>query len=92
MFIKQYRHRLPTDYDMSKIRDRAIQGRPHLDDWPGLAFKAFSIEDEGKQGAVNNAYDAKHCKRGIGDAGHIRNTLIFVAHIDRLIKEGRART
>lgn len=43
---------------MSKIRERAIKGGPLFDDRPGLAFKAFSIEEHGKLGAVNNAYSS----------------------------------
>lgn len=58
MFIKQYRHRLPADYDMAKIRSRAIKGGPLFDGRPGLAFKAFSIEERGRLGAANNAYSS----------------------------------
>lgn len=58
MFIKQYRHRLPADYDMSKIRARAAKGGPVFDDRPHLAFKSFSIEEAGQLGASGNAYSS----------------------------------
>ncbi|MEM7635353.1 MAG: DUF4865 family protein [Pseudomonadota bacterium] len=58
MFIKQYRHRLPADYDMSIIRSRVAKGGPVFDDRPHLAFKAFSVEDAGQMGATNNAYSS----------------------------------
>ncbi|WP_108882350.1 DUF4865 family protein [Anderseniella sp. Alg231-50] len=58
MFIKQYRHRLPADYDMSIIRSRVAKGGPVFDDRPHLAFKAFSIEDAGLMGATDNAYSS----------------------------------
>lgn len=58
MFMMQYRHRLPTDYDMKKIRARAIERGPAYDDRPALVFKSFSIEEQGKLGAVHNAYSS----------------------------------
>lgn len=58
MFIKQYRHRLPADYDMSIIRSRVAKGGPVFDDRPHLAFKSFSIEENGQMGAVGNAYSS----------------------------------
>jgi hypothetical protein len=58
MFIKQYRHRLPADYDMSIIRSRVAKGGPVFDDRPHLAFKSFSIEDAGQMGAAGNAYSS----------------------------------
>ena len=58
MFIKQYRHRLPADYDMSKIQARAKKGGPAFDDRPHLAFKSFSMEQAGQLGAVHNAYSS----------------------------------
>lgn len=58
MFIKQYRHRLPADYDMSIIRSRVAKGGPVFDDRPDLAFKSFSIEEAGQKGAAGNAYSS----------------------------------
>ncbi len=40
MLIARYRHRLPADYDMDRIRDRIAARRPAWDDAPGLVFKA----------------------------------------------------
>ena len=58
MLIKQYRHRLPADYDMKTIHNRAQKGGPVFDKRDGLAFKAFSIEEHGKSGSQENAYSS----------------------------------
>lgn len=58
MLIKQYRHRLPADYDMTKIHARALKGGPAFDHRDGLVFKSFSIEEKAKHGAVENAYSS----------------------------------
>ena len=58
MLLKQYRHRLPADYDISKFYDRAQKGGPAFDEREGLAFKAFCIEESGKSGALENAYSS----------------------------------
>ncbi|WP_397449025.1 DUF4865 family protein [Pseudomonas sp. NA-150] len=56
MLAKQYSHRLPADYDMNIIRQRAIARGPLWDDIQGLAFKAFVVQTKGEHGAVGNLY------------------------------------
>ncbi|MDN7182865.1 DUF4865 family protein [Caballeronia sp. SEWSISQ10-4 2] len=56
MLIKQYEHRLPSDYDMSKIRERGRTRGLVWDNAEGLAFKAFALRERGKYGAHYNAY------------------------------------
>jgi Domain of unknown function (DUF4865) len=58
MFITQYTHRLPADYDMSRIRERASTRGPDWDSYPGLIFKGFLIQEKGKLGAEANAYSS----------------------------------
>lgn len=55
MILTRYRHRLPADYDMGRIRSRIADRGPLWDDAPGLVFKAFTIEDRAR-GAPANAY------------------------------------
>ncbi|MGV8921457.1 MAG: DUF4865 family protein [Pseudomonas sp.] len=56
MLAKQYSHRLPADYDMNIIRQRAIARGPLWDDIQGLAFKAFVVQTKGEHGALGNLY------------------------------------
>lgn len=56
MLIKQYEHRLPSDYDMSQIRERGRARGPLWDNAEGLAFKAFALRERGRYGARHNAY------------------------------------
>jgi hypothetical protein len=56
MLIKQYEHRLPSDYDMSLIRARGRTRGPVWDSAAGLAFKAFALRERGQHGARHNAY------------------------------------
>lgn len=58
MFIKQYRHRLPIDHDMEKIRTRANAGGPLWESKPGLCFKVFAMQERGRHGAVSNSYSS----------------------------------
>ncbi|KXF76482.1 hypothetical protein ATN84_15695 [Paramesorhizobium deserti] len=58
MFMKQYTHRLPADYDMNRIRTRATALGPQWDGTPGLGFKAFIAQERGANGAKNNAYSS----------------------------------
>ena len=44
MLSKQYIHRLPADYDIGHVRERAARRGPLWDAAPGLGFKAFSHE------------------------------------------------
>lgn len=56
MFLKQYLHRLPIDYDMAKIRSRVRDRGPLWDDTQGLLFKAFAVQERGHHGAQSNSY------------------------------------
>lgn len=58
MILKQYRHRLPIDHNMANIRQRAQSIGPDWDSAKGLGFKAFSIQERGQCGAVENAYSS----------------------------------
>ncbi|MBP1181997.1 DUF4865 family protein [Methylobacterium sp. PvR107] len=53
MLIARYRHRLPADYDMKRIRDRVAERAPAWDAIPGLVFKAVTIEEQARAGAAN---------------------------------------
>ncbi|MGZ0719030.1 DUF4865 family protein [Pseudomonas palleroniana] len=54
MFAKQYSHRLPADYDMRVIHQRAAQLGPLWDHTEGLLFKAFIAQERGQ--AAGNVY------------------------------------
>ena len=56
MFAMQYAHRLPADYDMQVIRQRAARRGPLWDDTKGLAFKAFVSQERGRHGATGHLY------------------------------------
>ncbi|WP_432731425.1 DUF4865 family protein [Variovorax sp. W6] len=56
MFAMQYSHRLPADYDMQIIRERAARRGPLWDDTEGLAFKAFVSRERGRHGAAGHVY------------------------------------
>jgi hypothetical protein len=56
MFAMQYAHRLPTDYDLQIIRERAAERGPQWDATPGLVFKAFVLQQAGRDGATGNLY------------------------------------
>lgn len=56
MFAMQYSHRLPADYDMQIIRQRAARRGPLWDDTQGLAFKAFVSQERGQHGAAGHVY------------------------------------
>jgi Domain of unknown function (DUF4865) len=58
MVVKQYLHRLPADYDIGRIRARAAERGPMWDAVPGLALKAFIVQERGQHGAVRNAYSS----------------------------------
>ncbi len=58
MLIKQYRHRLPIDHDMSNIRNRALKGGPKWDEKAGLGFKAFSMQERNQYSAISNTYSS----------------------------------
>jgi hypothetical protein len=52
----QYAHRLPADYDLRIIRQRAAERGPLWDATPGLLFKAFVLQQAGRHGATGNLY------------------------------------
>lgn len=56
MFAMQYAHRLPADYDLQIIRQRAAERGPLWDTTPGLLFKAFVLQQAGRHGATGNVY------------------------------------
>jgi hypothetical protein len=58
MMIAHYAHRLPTDYDLKVIRDRAVQRGPLWDDVPGLHFKGFLLRERGRFGAIAHEYSS----------------------------------
>jgi hypothetical protein len=63
MLVTQYIHRLPADYDMARIRQRAASRGPGWDSLPGLIFKRFLIQEKGKPGAIGNAYSSLYLWR-----------------------------
>jgi len=53
MIIAHYAHRLPADYDIGIIRNRA-KSRGHLfDAVPELHFKGFLLRERGRFGRTN---------------------------------------
>ncbi len=63
MIIAHYAHRLPADYDIRIIRDRAGR-RGHLfDAIPELYFKAFLLRERGRLGAIQNEYSSLYLWR-----------------------------
>ena len=63
MIIAHYAHRLPADYDIGIIRNRA-KSRGHLfDAIPELYFKAFLLRERGRFGANQNEYSSLYLWR-----------------------------
>jgi Domain of unknown function (DUF4865) len=63
MIIAHYAHRLPADYDIRIIRDRA-KARGHLfDAIPELYFKGFLLRERGRFGAIQNEYSSLYLWR-----------------------------
>lgn len=58
MFMMQYTHRLPADYEMGRIRERAGRLGREWDDTRGLGFKAFLAQERGIYGAIGNSYSS----------------------------------
>lgn len=58
MIMAHYEHRLPTGYDMSSIRRRAVERGPLWNAMPGLNFKAFTLREAGRFGATTNSYSS----------------------------------
>jgi hypothetical protein len=67
MIIAHYAHRLPADYDMAIIRQRAKERGPLWDSVPDLIFKAFLLRQKGQNGASANNYSSLYLW-GNGDA------------------------
>lgn len=63
MIIAHYAHRLPADYDIDIIRNRA-KARGHLfDAIPELHFKGFLLRERGRFGAIQNEYSSLYLWR-----------------------------
>jgi Domain of unknown function (DUF4865) len=63
MITAHYAHRLPADYDLSIIRNRA-KARGHLfDAIPELYFKGFLLRERGRFGAIQNEYSSLYLWR-----------------------------
>jgi hypothetical protein len=63
MIIAHYAHRLPADYDIRIIRNRA-RARGHLfDGVPELYFKGFLLRERGRFGAIANEYSSLYLWR-----------------------------
>ncbi|MCJ2122535.1 DUF4865 family protein [Methylobacterium sp. J-077] len=71
MLVARYRHRLPADYPMDRIRARIAERAPAWDATPGLVLKAFAIEERAR-GATVNAYSSFYLWR---DAGAVVDSL-----------------
>jgi len=58
MLAMQYGFTLPADYDMAIVRRRIAERGPLLDDFPGLAFKAYlyATRDDQKLPSRDNLY------------------------------------
>jgi hypothetical protein len=56
MYAMQYEIGLPADYNMDIIRTRVATRGHLLDDFPGLALKAYLIRERGVDGSPVNQY------------------------------------
>ncbi|KFG98975.1 hypothetical protein GQ56_0100460 [Burkholderia paludis] len=56
MLTAYYVHRLPADYDLDLIRERARERGRHWDDAPDLLFKGFLLREAGRHGATENSF------------------------------------
>ena len=66
MITAHYAHRLPADYDVSFIRERARQRGPLWDAVPELCFKAFLLRERGRFGAAASNYSSLYLWRQDG--------------------------
>lgn len=57
MLVVRYRHRLPADYALGRIRARIAERAAAWEAVPGLIVKAFTLEDRAR-GAAANAYSS----------------------------------
>jgi len=58
MLIAHYGHRLPANYDLAIIRNRAKQRGAVWDAVPELYFKAFLLRERGSYGAIASEYSS----------------------------------
>ncbi len=56
MLTLRYVHRLPADYALDTIRERAALRGTRWDATPGLVFKVFAVRGRGVAGALGSAY------------------------------------
>lgn len=63
MLIARYAHRLPADYDLEIIRQRAEARGPQWDAVPELYFKAFLLRESGRFGASTSLYSSLYLWR-----------------------------
>ena len=86
MLAMQYSFTLPADYDMAIIRRRIAEKGHLLDDFPGLAFKAYlyASRDDGELPSGDNLYapfylwrDGEAMNRFLGGAGFLALTQAF---------------
>ena len=63
MLIAHYSHRLPADYDISIIRNRAHARGKLWDAMPELHFKAFLLRERGRFGAIGSEYSSLYLWR-----------------------------
>jgi hypothetical protein len=82
MLLMQYTHRLPSDYDMNRIRQRAAQRGPDWDAFQGLIFKGFLIQEKAKNGALSNAYSSLYLWKDAEAASRMITAERFQAVID----------
>jgi hypothetical protein len=63
MIIAHYAHRLPADYDIDIIRNRAKARGNLFDAIPELYFKAFLLRERGRLAAIQNEYSSLYLWR-----------------------------
>ncbi|WP_310633128.1 DUF4865 family protein [Paraburkholderia sp.] len=64
MLTAYYVHRLPADYETTRIHARARERGARWDDAPDLYFKAFLLREAGQYGASENSYASFYLWRG----------------------------
>ncbi|KJC36157.1 hypothetical protein UP09_30360 [Bradyrhizobium sp. LTSP885] len=63
MITAHYAHRLPADYDIALIRERAKKRGAIWDAVPDLFFKAFLLRERGRFGAIASSYSSLYLWR-----------------------------
>ncbi|SJZ75504.1 protein of unknown function [Enhydrobacter aerosaccus] len=58
MIVAHYLHRLPANYDIGLIRERAAARGSLWNDTPRLFFKAFLLREKGRYGAIASSYSS----------------------------------